>query len=156
MIKSDKGPAMRALATKIKVRNHPIMVEGPPEYEPQAKSLVERCVQTLKGIFRVSRCALDARTRAGRPSGADMDGQTRSVHTQPLPSRPRQAYALGKGSGKEVRHSSHRVWRTCHIHDAQQPQPGTPAGVWRVEWIGDTQAGVVNRHARWHSARVDV
>lgn len=62
-IRIDNGPAMKALAGRVKeLRTHLIVVEESPEYEPESDGLAERCAQTVKkGLFITARSAREHR-----------------------------------------------------------------------------------------------
>lgn len=57
---------MKVLAGRVRdIRHHPIVVEESPEYDPQPNGLVERCMQSVNGMFKTLRASLDR--LVGRP-----------------------------------------------------------------------------------------
>lgn len=62
VLKGDSEPAMKALATWVmEMRMHTAVVEESPDDEPQSNGMAERCVQTVMGLFRTARSALENR-----------------------------------------------------------------------------------------------
>lgn len=69
MLKSDNGPAMKALASRVKdMKSHPTIVAESPEYEPQASGVAEGGAQPIKGLFMTMRSALGYRVGEKTPN----------------------------------------------------------------------------------------
>lgn len=62
VLKTSNEAVMNALAGWLKgVRSHPTVIEESPEYDPQSNGVAERCVLTVRGLFKKSSSALQSR-----------------------------------------------------------------------------------------------
>lgn len=60
ILKSDNEPAVKALASQVKVmRSGPTILEESPEYELHASGIAERCVRTIRELFVTARSAVE-------------------------------------------------------------------------------------------------
>lgn len=80
-LKSDDEPAMTLSSTRKDLRSHLAVVKEASEYEPQAKGLAERCVQTAKGMRVIVRSDLEHRLGCDVPhdNGSYLVGQGQRV-----------------------------------------------------------------------------
>lgn len=76
--KGDNEPGMRSLLGRVSHREGTVRTPHDrgraPAYEPQASRLAERCIQTIKGLYRTTRSALEH--RIGQPLPDDRPVQT--------------------------------------------------------------------------------
>ena len=156
-LKTDNEPASVAVADDVaKVRAsrgaQPTVMENSPAHSSKSNGVIERGVQTIQGMVRTLRSAIEERWMVKLdPQNALWTWLVRGVAGEPRGGGTRRPDALRTAEGQEGTVAGDGVW--CG-RDAEEETSGRPTGqvvlpLWRRHLLGsERQHGRVHR-GRW-------